>query len=261
MADLVSGAKKIGIDRNQRTAMVAVGLAAFVLVFSIFFGLRLYSKQQYQSHVISALKCANKEINASRSNLSALEASFNTFNSADPILGDIKQGSVQNSAVVLRSLPVKYKKNQIQHFWGNAGFLKEGTGTGLLSQSELKNGEGYTGLPETGEGYTSNGQIAFPEGSEVTEGEAAASGLQEIEFTFQVDVRSQEEMDKLFEDLDNFIMPVKILSLDIRYIDQDIADGGYASLNMRLKTYVQGERNIDISEDTLKEGSTAGGSC
>ncbi|MYB40275.1 hypothetical protein F4X86_03375 [Candidatus Saccharibacteria bacterium] len=259
MADLVSGAKKIGIDRNQRTAMIAVGLAAFVLVFSIFFGLRLYSKQQYQSHVISELKCANQAINDSRSNLSALETAFNKFNTADPILGDGKQGTVQNSAVVLRSLPVKYKKNQIQHFWGNAGFLKEGTGTGLLSASERR--AEYTGLPETGEGYTSNGQIAFPDGSGGAEGEAAAGGLQEIEFTFQVDVNSQEEMDKLFEDLDNFIMPVKILSLDVRFMDQDTSDGGYANLNMRLKTYVQGERNIDISEDTLEEGSTTGGSC
>ena len=248
MADLIPGAKNIGIDRNQRTAMIAVGLAAFVLVFSIFFGLRLYNKQAYQNHVISNLECANKNIRQSRDSLHSLEKAFEDFNAADPILGEKKQGDIQNSVVVLRALPAEYTRSQIQLFWNN--FLLEDHGTGLGGEGLRGDGDGYKGV------------VNFPSTPEVEGSEGGGSGgLKEILFTLQVDVESQEEMDKLFEDLNNFIMPVKILSLDLNFVDPDSGSDGYASLNMRLKTYVQGESNISVSTETLQEGSTQPGSC
>ena len=56
MDNIVGSAKKIKIDKNQRTAMIAVGLAAFVLVFTGFFSSQLYKKMQFQADVIGCLK-------------------------------------------------------------------------------------------------------------------------------------------------------------------------------------------------------------
>ncbi len=254
MDNIVGSAKKIKIDKNQRTAMIAVGLAAFVLVFTGFFSSQLYKKMQFQTDVISCLNKSRAILKDNRDSLTKLEDDFKKFNDPDEsILGKEKQGDVRNSVIVLRALPVAYSRSELQLNWKK--FLSPENGTGL--KDALKKHQGYKGTVSFPQGA-----ITAPAAEPAAEGVAVSSSYETIDFTLQVQLQSPEELNQLLEDLENFIMPLKINSLRVLYTQEDNfnAEAEYGTVNLDLQTYFQGKKDIEYRVESVN-ADTKGDKC
>ncbi len=241
MDNLIGSAKKIKIDKNQRSAMIAVGLAAFVLVFTGFFSYRMYKNMRFQADVICKLNVASVTIKQNDDNLTELNSAFNKFSEEDPeILGEEKQGSISNSIIVSRALPNQYSPDEMNLTWST--FYEPGNGTGLVDSSGKH--QGYDGTPPIFMGVVSG--VGDEE-------DAVSSELQVVDFTLSVDLRTKEELNQLLKDLDNFIMPVKVKSIDLDITSKDeiSTDAGYGAVNMSLQTYFQGEKLLEVTSDTI----------
>lgn len=246
MDNLIGSAKKIKIDKNQRSAMIAVGLAAFVLVFTGFFSYRMYKNMRFQADVICELNVAGVTIRQNDDNLTKLKTSFDKFNTSNSyVLGSKeKQGSISNSVVVSRALPNRYWEPEMNLTWTT--FYEAGNGTGLVVAGEH---QGYEG-----EGAAFTGVV----GGGAEEENAVSSELQEVAFTLNVNLQSVEELNQLLKDLDNFIMPVKIKGINLVRTPKDSIDAAakYGVVDISLQTYFQGEKLLEVVSDTIDPNAT-----
>lgn len=237
MAEILSGGKKLKIDKNQRAALIAVGLASFILIFSGIFSWQLYKKMAFQSHVVKCLRVAKENIIMSRNNVNALKTSYEEFNKSDNLIG----AEGPNAGVVLKSLPVQYLHSETYSAW--EAFL--GPGSGLNNQGYLPDPPQIT-LPPTLE-------------NDATE-ETTSSELQTIDIGLQVDLRNAEELDKLFEDLNNFIMPLRINDIDLTIHGEEGLNDNYGSVSLNLQTYFQPGINIQFPTESITDKGV-GGKC
>lgn len=105
--------KRILIDKSQTTMVVATGIAAFVLVFSLVAAKSLIGQMTYQNRVISAKKAAVSQLKDNISATTTLVNSYKAFvNTSQNVLGGNPAGTGaqdgDNAKVVLDALPSKY---------------------------------------------------------------------------------------------------------------------------------------------------------
>ena len=184
-----------------------------------------------------------------RDNLISLKEDFEEFNNPDKLIlgkddqGDNKQGDVKNSVIVLRALPVAYSRSEMQLNWKK--FLSPENETGL--EGTLGKRQGYTGT------------VSFPEATTavVAEGDALPSSYETVDFTLQVKLQTSEELNQLLEDLENFIMPLKIKSLSMSYTDEDNpnTEAEFGIVDLTLQTYFQGKKDIEYRVESVIAGS------
>jgi Tfp pilus assembly protein PilO len=105
--------KRILIDKSQTTMVVATGIAAFVLVFSLIASKSLVGQMTYQNRVISAKKAAVSQLKDNISATTTLVNSYKAFvNTNQNVLGGNPAGTGaqdgDNAKIVLDALPSKY---------------------------------------------------------------------------------------------------------------------------------------------------------
>jgi hypothetical protein len=105
--------KQLSINKDNTTIVVCVGLAAFVIVFSLVASNALLKQRAYQSKVIGKKKIALTQIKSNVEQAGSLKASYDEFSKANPnVLGGNpttegeKDG--ENPRLVLDALPSKY---------------------------------------------------------------------------------------------------------------------------------------------------------
>ncbi len=113
MAKAHISTKRILIDKSQTTMVVATGIAAFVLVFSLVASKSLVGQMTYQNRVISAKKAAVSQLKDNISATTTLVNSYKAFvNTNQNVLGGNPTGTGaqdgDNAKVVLDALPSKY---------------------------------------------------------------------------------------------------------------------------------------------------------
>lgn len=105
--------KQLAIDKDNTSIAIAVGLAAFVVVFSLFASQALWQQRGYQAKVINKKKTALRELKRSAGEVDKLKASYVAFADAkENVLGGSATGTGDkdgdNPRLVLDALPSKY---------------------------------------------------------------------------------------------------------------------------------------------------------
>lgn len=106
-------AKRMLIDKTNTKIVVAVGIAAFLVAFSLVATKTLISQAAYQNRVISAKRDALDQLKKDLSAVTTLKESYTTFNTTTHnAIGGSLTGTGQkdgtNSKIVLDALPSSY---------------------------------------------------------------------------------------------------------------------------------------------------------
>lgn len=113
MAKVNLSTKRLAIDKANSTMLIAVGVAAFVVVFSLVASKALLDQRAYQAKVIDHKKIALKQLETNLEEVQKLEAAYKVFAGASQnALGGSPTGNGdrdgENPRIVLDALPSKY---------------------------------------------------------------------------------------------------------------------------------------------------------
>lgn len=77
--------KQLAIDKDNSAIVLAVGLAAFVIVFSLVASNALLKQRSYQAKVIGQKKTALKQLKQNASEVEKLKTSYQAFAESDMV--------------------------------------------------------------------------------------------------------------------------------------------------------------------------------
>lgn len=105
--------KHLQIDKANTVVVVAVAIAAFVLVFTLFATNALLAQRNYQSRVIEKKEIARDQLQENLDAVESLRSSYQTFISTPSnIIGGASEGDGErdgdNARIVLDALPSSY---------------------------------------------------------------------------------------------------------------------------------------------------------
>jgi hypothetical protein len=113
VSPLAVSTKRIQIDKANARIVAYVGVAAFILVFSLVATKTLFSQATYQNHVISKKRAAVTQLKTDISATGQLKTSYQGFvDTAQNVLGGDPKGTGpkdgDNAKIVLDALPSSY---------------------------------------------------------------------------------------------------------------------------------------------------------
>lgn len=216
--------RRIAIDKANTRVMVAVGIATFVVVFSLFAGKALISQGKYHSKVIQQKKMTLKQLKSNTDAANQLDTSYKEFvGSSENILGGDPRGigdrDGDNSRIVLDALPSQYDfpalATSIEKMLKDNNFaIQNITGTDdEIAQAQKKS--------------ESNPQAV------------------EMPFTFEVKTSPNSAKD-LIALLERSIRPIQVQKLTIT------EQTGQLSITVDAKTYFQPGKNLDVKKELVK---------
>lgn len=105
--------KQLAINKDNATILIIVGLASFIVVFSLVASQALLKQSSYQGKVINKKQKALKQLKTNQAEVDKLKNSYQTFASGDTnILGGSTKGTGggdgENPSLILDALPSKY---------------------------------------------------------------------------------------------------------------------------------------------------------
>ncbi len=105
--------KQLAINKDNTAIVIAVGLAAFIVVFSLVASNALLKQRSYQSKVIGKKKIALRQLKTNAAEVDKLKISYQAFADAQQnVLGGSATGNGDkdgaNPRLVLDALPSKY---------------------------------------------------------------------------------------------------------------------------------------------------------
>lgn len=214
--------KQLAIDKDNTTIAIAVGVAAFVIVFSLVASNALWSQRGYQAEVIGKKKVALKELKKSVDEVDKLKDSYTGF--ADQpvnVIGGSSTGSGDmdgdNSRIVLDALPSKYD------FPALTTSLEK-----MFKDYQIQNIEGTD--------------------DEVAQAAVEPTGSPElVEIPFAVTLNSSASSTKsalsMFE---RSIRPFQIEKLTFKGENNEV------KVTVNAKTYVQGQKKFDVKREVQR---------
>ncbi len=218
-----SNNKRLMIDKANASMMLFIGVASFLLVFSMLAGRALFKQSQYQSKIMKQKQIAYKQLKTNIANVDSLVASYKSFASEPQnVLGGSPAGSGprdgDNPRIVLDALPSKYDF------------------PGLMSSMEkiLKDG-GYT-IESLG-----------GNDDEVAQQSANIDKPAPVAMPFPITVNTTfEGAQTLLTSLERSIRPMYVSKVTIS------AAQGKIALTISAKTYYQPEKVLKISTKVVK---------
>ncbi len=215
--------KQFAIDKDNTTIVMAVGIAAFVVVFSLVASNALLKQRSYQAKVISKKKIALNQLKKNADEVEKLKTSYQVFASAQQnALGGSSSGTGdrdgENARLVLDALPSKYDFPALT--------------TSLEKVFKPYNIESITGTDD---------EIAQSE-------EESAVSPKPVEIPFAIAMNSNAQSTKnILELFERSIRPMQIQKLDI---------AGQASelkVTVTGKTYFQPQKIFDVKTERVKQ--------
>jgi len=224
MAKTASFTKRTLITKANSTMVLAIGIAAFVVVFSLVASKALISQASYQNRVISAKKVALKTLEDDLAARDSLVASYKNFvGTPQNVLGGNPEGSGDkdgdNAKIVLDALPSKYDFPAL-----------------ATSLEKLIEGQGLTIM-----------NIAGTD-EEITQAvNQNAAEPQPIAMPFQVQVSgSYDAVQGLVDVFKRSIRPFQITKIEIS------GDEGSMTATIDAKTFYQPEKSLNIRSEVVK---------
>lgn len=215
--------KQLAINKDNTSIIIAVGLASFVIVFSLVASNALLKQSSYQSKVISKKKTALNQLRTNSAEVEKLQNSYKAFaDSPQNVLGGSSAGSGErdggNPRLVLDALPSKYDFPALT--------------TSLEKVFKQYSIESITGTDD---------EIA-----QSTSAEASTTPLEvEIPFsiTLNASAQSSKEILQLFE---KSIRPVQIQKLAIE------GKSNQLKMTVTAKSYMQPQKKFDVKTEKVK---------
>lgn len=216
--------KQLAINKDNATIVLAVGLAAFVVVFSLVASNALLKQRGYQAKVIGKKKVALNQLKINVSEVDKLRTSYQVFAEAEQnVLGGSSKGTGdrdgENPRLVLDALPSKYD------FPSLATSLEK-----VFKSYKL---ESITGTDD-----------------EITQSELASSGTpQPIEIPFAISVTgSVQASDQMLEIFEQSIRPFQIVGLTLAVPGKT----DELTITADAKTYFQPQQKLEIKTEKVK---------
>lgn len=217
-------AKHLAIDKANATLVIAVGVAAFIVVFSLVASNALLSQRNYQAKVIKEKRIALDQLEENTKAAKQLAISYQEFaNKSENVLGGNAQSNTpdggDNPRIVLDALPSKYDFPAL-----------------TTSIERLLKDKAFTPTKITG----TDDELA--QSSNVS-----SSSPQAIEIPFSIEVPVAAEAGKsLIELFERSIRPVQVQKLSID------GEKGQLKLTYTAKTFFQPEKNLTIRTEVVK---------
>lgn len=218
-----SNNKRLLIDKANTTMLLFIGVASFLLVFSLLSSKALFSQSKYQSKVMKEKQIAHKQLQANIKNVDSLVASYKSF-AEEPqnVLGGNPSGNGprdgDNPSIVLGALPSKYDFpaliSSLEKLFKDGGFAVDALGGNddELAQQALK--------------------VDKPA---------------PVEMPFPISVNTTYEgAQSLLTTLERSIRPITVSKITIG------VSGGKLSLSIVAKTYYQPEKVLKITTKVVK---------
>jgi hypothetical protein len=215
--------KQIAIDKNNSAIVMAVGLASFIIVFTLVASNALLKQRSYQSDVIKHKKEALSQLDKNIKEIDKLKISYQTFAAADQnILGGSAKGNGEkdgeNPRIILDALPSKYDFPALATSLDKV-FKKYGI-------------ESISGVDD-----------------EITQAAQTSSGVPTaVEIPFSMTVRgSSGSLQQILETYEQSIRPMQIQKLNIT--------GSSAELKISVTgtTYYQPQKKFEIKSEQVKK--------
>ncbi len=223
-AQLHISAKKIAIDKANTTVVVAVGIAVFVVVFSLVASRALLNQRSYQSRVITAKQETLNQLKKNVQEVEGLTASYKEFeDSSQNVLGGSAKGTADldgpNSRIVLDALPSKYDFPAL-----------------TTSIDKLVSGNGFQLSSISG---------TDDEINQTQNGTSATPASVDMPFNLEATVSSTEAK-RFMELFERSIRPVQIQKLSIAGQDSQL------KVSITAKTYFQPGKNLNLRDEVVK---------
>lgn len=224
MAPRSFSTKKIAIDKAYATMMLAVGIAAFIVVFSLVASKALYSQMRYQSKVSSQKEQALKTLKGNLQASDQLITSYQEFAGATTnVLGGNPKGDADrdgdNPRIILDALPSKYDFPAL-----------------TTSLEKLLKGSGFTISEITG----NDDEIA-------QSAQQTSDNPQPVEMPFSIEVGASSQQGKSLMDLfERSIRPMQIQKIVVGN------QNGEFKVTITGKTYFQPEKSLNVRSEVVK---------
>jgi hypothetical protein len=218
MAETKTSARHMMIDKANATMLATIGVAAFIVTFSLVASKALVSQSRYQSRVIKEKSTTLKRLQDDNKNFNSLVSSYQAFAERKVnMLGGNPKGNGpkdgDNPKLVLDALPSKYDF------------------PGLISSLEKLLKEG---------GYRINAIGGTDD--ELAQSNTATDSPTPIELPFPLTVTTDYTgAQNLLLSLERSIRPIKVEQLSIT------AGGSDLSVSVSAKTYYQPEKKLKVS--------------
>ena len=213
------------IDKNNSRMLVAVGMATFVFIFSIFAVRALISQSLYHGRVIREKELALRQLKENEDTVEDLKKAYETFESEEVnILGGNPTGEGaldgSNTKIVLDALPSKYDYPALSSSFEK--ILRDG-------------------------GYDI-GSIGGSEDSKLSlSGDKATKNVKPVEIPYQFTVNSDTEgLKRLLETLERSIRPMFVDNLEIQ------AGETVLQSQVTLRTYFTQPKTFEVGTKVVK---------
>jgi hypothetical protein len=224
MAKTASFTKRTLITKANSTMVLATGIAAFVVVFSLVASKTLISQASYQNRVIAAKKTALKTLEDDLAARDSLVASYKNFvGTPQNVLGGNPEGTGNkdgdNAKIILDALPSKYDFPAL-----------------ATSLEKLIEGQGLTILNITG----TDEEITQAVNQNTAE-------PQPIAMPFQVQVSgSYDSVQGLVDVFKRSIRPFQVTKIELS------GDEGSMTATIDAKTFYQPEKSLNIRTEVVQ---------
>jgi hypothetical protein len=224
MAKTASFTKRTLITKANSTMVLATGIAAFVVVFSLVASKTLISQASYQNRVIAAKKTALKTLEDDLAARDSLVASYKNFvGTPQNVLGGNPEGTGNkdgdNAKIILDALPSKYDFPAL-----------------ATSLEKLIEGQGLTILNITG----TDEEITQAVNQNTAE-------PQPIAMPFQVQVTgSYDSVQGLVDVFKRSIRPFQVTKIELS------GDEGSMTATIDAKTFYQPEKSLNIRTEVVQ---------
>lgn len=224
MARAQLSAKRIAIDKANTSVVIAVGLATFIVVFSLIASKALLAQRSYQAKVIDKKETALKQLKSNVKESEKLMVAYQEFNGAttNALGGNPKGGGDrdgENPRIVLDALPSKYDFPALA-----TSINKLVTGNGFSIES-------IAGVDdEVNQAVNENSETPIP-----------------VEMPFSIDSTIGSSDGKRFMELfERSIRPIQVQKISI------IGQPDKLKITVNGKTYYQPGKNLNIKNEAVK---------
>lgn len=214
--------KQLAINKDSTAIVVVVGLASFILVFSLISSHALLQQRAYQAKVIGKKKVALQQLEDNAQEVEKLKTSYRAFaEKPENVLGGNPEGNGEkdgsNPRLVLDALPSKYDFPALT--------------TSLEKVFKQYGIESITGTDD-----------------EVAQSAAEASvSPQPVEMPFTITITGNAQNTKeLLQKFERSIRPIQVQKVTINGASNQLKIG------VTAKTYFQPEKKFDVKTEKVK---------
>jgi hypothetical protein len=214
--------KRTQVDKANTRMVVTVGIAAFVVVFSLVASYSLWVRMSHQSKVISEKETARNQLETNIATIEELQGAYKVFTETnDNVLGGNPQGQGDkdgdNAKIVLDALPSKYDFPGL---------------TTSLEKMIKNNGSSINSISGTDDEVAQSG-------------DPTQDGPVEVPFELSATGTYQSTQD-LLALLQRSIRPIQAQTIEFSGTNSDLI------MNMKAVSYYQPERTLEVKKKVVE---------